>query len=118
MMFREMGFEVVDGPEIEKVENNFTKLNFPKDHPSIGPSDTFYIDKDHLLRTHTSPVQVRYMTETTSRMVSAGRTFRVDEVDATHSPMFHQIECLVVDEGITMANLIDTLNTFVKNFWG
>lgn len=120
MMFREMGFDVVDGPEIEKVLNNFTRLNFPEDHPSIGPSDTFYIDEDHVLRTHTSPVQVRYMMDNKPpiRMVSAGRTFRVDEVDATHSPMFHQIECLVVDEGITMANLIDTLNTFVRNFFG
>lgn len=120
LMFREMGFDVVDGPEIELVENNFTFLNFPKDHPSIGPSDTFYIDEEHLLRTHTSPVQVRYMKEFKPpiKMVSAGRTFRVDDVDDTHSPMFHQIECLVVDEGVTMANLIETLNTFVRNFFG
>lgn len=120
LMFREMGFDVVDGPEIELVENNFSLLNFPDDHPSIGPSDTFYIDEDHLLRTHTSPVQVRYMKkfEPPIRMVSAGRTFRVDDVDDTHSPMFHQIECLVVDEGVTMANLIETLDAFVKNFFG
>lgn len=120
LMFRELGFDVVDGPEIETVENNFKYLNFSKDHPSIGPSDTFYIDDDHLLRTHTSPVQVRYMMNNKPpiKMVSAGRTFRVDEIDATHSPMFHQIECLVVDEGITMANLIDTLNTFVRSFFG
>lgn len=120
MMFREMGFDVVDGPEIELAENNFTFLNFPSDHPSIGLSDTFYIDEEHLLRTHTSPVQVRYMKEFKPpiKMVSAGRTFRVDDVDDTHSPMFHQIECLVVDEGVTMANLIETLNTFVRNFFG
>lgn len=120
LMFSQMGFDVVDGPEIESIENNFTFLNFPEDHPSIGPSDTFYIDEDNLLRTHTSPVQIRYMKdhEPAIRMVSAGRTFRVDEVDATHSPMFHQIECLVVDDGITMANLIETLDTFVKSFFG
>lgn len=119
-MFREMGFQIVDGPEIETVTNNFKMLNFPMDHPSIGPSDTFYIDAEHLLRTHTSPVQVRYMLDNKPpiRMVSAGRTFRVDEVDDTHSPMFHQIEGLVVDKNITMANLIDTLNMVVKSIFG
>ncbi|MDO5718396.1 MAG: phenylalanine--tRNA ligase subunit alpha [Tissierellia bacterium] len=119
-LFREMGFMVVDGPEIETVENNFTLLNFPEDHPSIGPSDTFYIDEDHLLRTHTSPVQIRYMKEHKPpiRMVSAGRTFRFDDVDDTHSPMFHQIEGLVVDKGVSMANLIETLNLFVKYLFG
>ncbi len=119
-LFRELGFMVVDGPEIETVNNNFTMLNFPEDHPSIGLSDTFYIDDNHLLRTHTSPVQIRYMLDNKPpiRMVSAGRTFRYDDVDDTHSPMFHQIEGLVVDKGVTMANLIETLNLFVKNLFG
>ena len=81
---------------------------------------TFYIDKDLLLRTHTSPVQIRTMLSTKPpiKMVSAGRTFRFDEVDDTHSPMFHQIEGLVVDENINMSNLIETLNTFIKEFFG
>lgn len=115
-----MGFSVIDGPEIETVENNFNKLNSPMDHPSREMSDTFYIDKDLLLRTHTSPVQIRTMmtTKPPIKMVSAGRTFRFDEVDDTHSPMFHQIEGLVVDENINMSNLIDTLNTFIKEFFG
>lgn len=118
--FVSMGFSVVDGPEIETVENNFNKLNSPLDHPSREMSDTFYIDKDLLLRTHTSPVQIRTMMSTKPpiKMVSAGRTFRFDEVDDTHSPMFHQIEGLVVDENINMSNLIDTLNTFIKEFFG
>ncbi|MDO5690482.1 MAG: phenylalanine--tRNA ligase subunit alpha [Tissierellia bacterium] len=119
-LFRSMGFSVVDGPEIDTVDNNFTFLNFPENHPSIEMSDTFYIDEKHLLRTHTSPVQVRYMMshKPPIRMVSAGRTFRFDDVDDTHSPMFHQIEGLVVDEGVSMANLIDTLDLFVKALFG
>lgn len=118
--FISMGFSVIDGPEIETVENNFNKLNSPMDHPSREMSDTFYIDKDLLLRTHTSPVQIRTMmtTKPPIKMVSAGRTFRFDEVDDTHSPMFHQIEGLVVGENINMSNLIDTLNTFIKEFFG
>ncbi len=117
---RDMGFDVVDGPEIESVANNFEYLNFPKDHPSIGPSDTFYIDEDHVLRTHTSPVQIRYMMENQPpiKMISAGRTFRFDDVDDTHSPMFHQIEGLVVGENISMANLIFTINSFVEALFG
>lgn len=119
-LFRYMGFSVIDGPEIENVTNNFDKLNSPKDHPSRDLSDTFYIDKDTLLRTHTSPVQVRTMMSQKPpiRMVSAGRTFRFDEVDATHSPMFHQIEGLVVGENVSMANLIDTINIFIKELFG
>lgn len=119
-LFRHMGFSVVDGPEIESVENNFDKLNSPKNHPSRDLSDTFYIDKDTLLRTHTSPVQVRTMMtqKPPIRMVSAGRTFRFDDVDDTHSPMFHQIEGLVVDEKVSMANLIDTINVFIKKLFG
>lgn len=119
-LFRNMGFSVIDGPEIETVDNNFDKLNSPKDHPSRDMSDTFYIDKDRLLRTHTSPVQVRTMLRQKPpiRMVSAGRTFRFDEVDSTHSPMFHQIEGLVVGENVSMANLIDTINVFIKELFG
>lgn len=119
-LFRHMGFSVIDGPEIESVENNFDKLNSPKNHPSRDLSDTFYIDKETLLRTHTSPVQVRTMLSQKPpiRMVSAGRTFRFDDVDDTHSPMFHQIEGLVVDENVSMANLIDTINVFIKNLFG
>lgn len=119
-LFRYMGFSVVDGPEIETVANNFDKLNSPKDHPSRDLSDTFYIDQETLLRTHTSPVQVRVMMEQKPpiRMVSAGRTFRFDDVDDTHSPMFHQIEGLVVDKKVSMANLIDTINVFIKNLFG
>lgn len=119
-LFRHMGFSVIDGPEIETVENNFDKLNSPKNHSSRDLSDTFYIDKETLLRTHTSPVQVRTMMSQKPpiRMVSAGRTFRFDEVDDTHSPMFHQIEGLVVDEKVSMANLIDTINVFIKELFG
>lgn len=119
-LFRYMGFSVVDGPEIETVDNNFDKLNSPKDHPSRDLSDTFYINIDTLLRTHTSPVQVRVMMNQKPpiRMVSAGRTFRFDDVDDTHSPMFHQIEGLVVDEKVSMANLIDTINVFIKELFG
>ena len=119
-LFRYMGFSVIDGPEIETVEYNFDKLNSPQNHPSRDLSDTFYIDKDTLLRTHTSPVQVRTMLSQKPpiRMVSAGRTFRFDEVDATHSPMFHQIEGLVIGENVSMANLIDTINVFIKELFG
>lgn len=119
-LFRYMGFSIIEGPEIETVDNNFDKLNSPKNHPSRDLSDTFYIDQDTLLRTHTSPVQVRTMMNQKPpiRMVSAGRTFRFDEVDATHSPMFHQIEGLVIDEKVSMANLIDTINVFIKELFG
>ena len=111
--FISMGFSIIDGPEIETVENNFDKLNSPMDHPSREMSDTFYIDKDLLLRTHTSPVQIRTMLSTKPpiKMVSAGRTFRFDEVDDTHSPMFHQIEGLVVDENINMSNFGEDMQT-------
>ncbi|MEB3429728.1 phenylalanine--tRNA ligase subunit alpha [Citroniella saccharovorans] len=119
-LFRTMGYTVVDGPEIEEFDNNFTYLNFPMDHPSISKSDTFFLDDKHLLRTHTSPVQIRYMKshKPSIRMVSAGRTFRFDDVDDTHSPMFHQIEGLVVDKGVSLANLLETMNTFVKYLLG
>ena len=97
-LFMNMGFSIIDGPEIETVENNFDALNSPENHPSRDLTDTFYITPEILLRTHTSPVQIRAMKEKGAplRMVSAGRTFRFDDVDDTHSPMFHQIEGLVV----------------------
>ncbi|MBU5257392.1 phenylalanine--tRNA ligase subunit alpha [Tissierella praeacuta] len=119
-LFISMGFSVVTGPEIETVENNFNALNSPENHPSRDLSDTFYITEDILLRTHTSPVQIRAMKEMGAplRIVSAGRTFRFDDVDDTHSPMFHQLEGLVVDENISMANLIHTLDIFIKELFG
>ena len=99
-IFVGMGYEVVEGPEVEYDEYNFTKLNIPEDHPAKDEQDTFYINKDIVLRTQTSPVQARIMEEgkLPIRMISPGRVFRSDEVDATHSPSFHQIEGLVVDK--------------------
>ncbi len=119
-LFLSMGFSIVDGPEIETVENNFDLLNAPKHHPSRDWSDTFYISDEILLRTQTSPVQIRVMKSQKPpiKMVSAGKTFRFDDVDDTHSPMFHQIEGLVVDEHITMANLIETIDVFVRELFG
>ncbi len=119
-LFISMGFTVVIGPEIETVENNFDALNSPENHPSRDLSDTFYINKDILLRTHTSPVQIRAMKELGAplKIISAGRTFRFDDVDDTHSPMFHQLEGLVVDEKVSMANLIHTLDIFIKVLFG
>lgn len=119
-LFISMGFTVVEGPEIETVKNNFDDLNSPKDHPSRELSDTFYITDDLLLRTHTSPVQIRAMNEleTPIRIISTGRTFRPDDVDDTHSPMFHQLEGLVVDENVTMGNLMKTIDIFIKELFG
>lgn len=119
-LFISMGFMVIDGPEVESVENNFDLLNAPMDHPSRDLSDTFYINDKTVLRTQTSPVQIRAMKEYGAplRMVCSGRVFRSDEVDATHSPMFHQLEGLIVDEKISMANLFETLNIFVKTLFG
>jgi phenylalanyl-tRNA synthetase alpha chain len=119
-LFMNMGFSVIDGPEIETVENNFDALNTPENHPSRDLSDTFYINPEILLRTHTSPVQIRAMKERGApiRMVSAGRTFRFDDVDDTHSPMFHQIEGLVVGENITLGHLKYTIDVFVKELFG
>lgn len=119
-IFMSMGFSIVQGPEVETVENNFDALNSPENHPSRDPSDTFYITDDILLRTHTSPVQIRAMKQSKPplRIVSAGRTFRFDDVDDTHSPMFHQLEGLVVDKNITMANLKHTIDMFIKELFG
>ncbi|MBL7575575.1 phenylalanyl-tRNA synthetase, alpha subunit [Peptoniphilus asaccharolyticus DSM 20463] len=119
-LFISMGFMVIDGPEVESVANNFDLLNAPMDHPSRDLSDTFYIDDKTVLRTQTSPVQIRAMKQYGAplRMVCSGRVFRSDEVDATHSPMFHQLEGLIIDEKISMANLFETLNIFVKTLFG
>ena len=114
-VFMSMGFSIAEGPEVETVFNNFDALNAGPDHPSRDMSDTFYITEDILLRTQTSPVQV---TKPPIKVISPGRCFRCDTPDATHSPMFHQIEGLVVDEGITMADLKGTLDSFAKQLFG
>ena len=121
-IFVGMGFEILEGPEIEEAEYNFTKLNTSEGHPAREWSDTFYLTEDSsiLLRTQTSPMQVRAMESKPLpiRMVAPGRVYRKDEVDATHSPMFHQIEGMVIDKGVTMADLKGTLNTLVKKLYG
>ena len=121
-IFVGMGFEIVDGPEVELADYNFTKLNIDEGHPSRDWTDTFYFTEDGkiLLRTQTSPMQVHAM-ETRSlpiRMIAPGRVYRKDEVDATHSPMFHQIEGMVIDKGVTMADLKATLNLVVEKIYG
>ena len=119
-IFIGMGYEVQEGPEIEYDEYNFTKLNIPANHPAKDEQDTFYINDEILLRTQTSPVQARIMEQGALpiRMIAPGRVFRSDEVDATHSPSFHQIEGLVIDKGITMADLKGTLDVFAKELFG
>ena len=119
-IFIGMGYEVVEGPEIEYDLYNFEKLNIPADHPAKDEQDTFYINKDIVLRTQTSPVQARIMEEgkLPIRMISPGRVFRSDEVDATHSPSFHQIEGLVVDKKISFSDLKGTLEVFAKELFG
>ena len=119
-VFIGMGYEVVEGPEVEYDKYNFELLNIPANHPAKDEQDTFYITKDILLRTQTSPVQARIMEKgkLPIRILSAGRVFRADEVDATHSPSFHQVEGLVVDKNITMADLKGTLAQFAKEFFG
>ena len=111
---------MVDGPEVEYDRYNFELLNIPANHPAKDEQDTFYITKDILLRTQTSPVQARVMEQgkLPIRMISPGRVFRADEVDATHSPSFHQLEGLVIDKGITMADLKGTLAQFAREFFG
>ena len=109
-IFVGMGYEVVEGPEIEYDLYNFEKLNIPADHPAKDEQDTFYINKDIVLRTQTSPVQARVMEQgkLPIRVISPGRVFRSDEVDATHSPSFHQVEGLVIDKNISFADLKGT----------
>ena len=119
-IFMGMGFSIAEGPEVETVENNFDALNAPIDHPSRDMSDTFYINSELLLRTQTSPVQVRTMKgqDLPIKIIAPGRCFRFDAPDATHSPMFHQIEGLVVGKDVTMAQLKGTLDMFVKKLFG
>ena len=119
-IFLGMGFSVAEGPEVETDYYNFEALNIPKDHPARDTQDTFYISDNVLLRTQTSTVQVRTMEKQKPpiRVIAPGRVYRSDAVDATHSPLFHQIEGLVVDRGITMADLKGTLEMFVKRLYG
>lgn len=119
-IFVGMGFDIVEGPEVEYDYYNFEALNIPKDHPARDTQDTFYITDNILLRTQTSPMQVRVMEQQKPpiRIIAPGRVYRSDAVDATHSPLFHQIEGLVVDKGITMADLKGTLEAFVKRLYG
>lgn len=119
-VFMNMGFSIVEGPEVETVFNNFDALNADPNHPARDMTDTFYITEDVLLRTQTSPVQVRTLMKQKPpiKVISPGRCFRCDTPDATHSPMFHQIEGLLVDEGITMADLKGTLDSFAKQLFG
>lgn len=119
-IFLGMGFSVVEGPEVELAYYNFDALNVPKDHPARDLQDTFYINNDVVLRTQTSPVQVRTMKKQKPpiRIISPGRVYRSDEIDATHSPVFHQIEGLAVDKNITMGDLKGTLDIFAKSLFG
>lgn len=119
-IFVGMGYEVMDGPEVEYDLYNFEKLNIPANHPAKDEQDTFYINKEIVLRTQTSPVQVRAMEKgkLPIKMIAPGRVFRSDEVDATHSPSFHQIEGLLIDENITFADLKGTLEIFAKKLFG
>ena len=119
-IFLGMGYEIAEGPEIEFDHFNFELLNIPKGHPARDTQDTFFIDNEIVLRTHTSPVQVRTLLTRSLpiRIICPGRTYRVDEADATHSPIFYQTEALVVDRGITMGDLIGTLKTFAVKMFG
>jgi phenylalanyl-tRNA synthetase alpha chain len=119
-IFMSMGFRIAEGPEVETVFNNFDALNAPPNHPSRDMTDTFYISENTLLRTQTSPVQVRTLMaeKPPIKVISPGRCFRCDTADATHSPMFHQVEGLLVDEGVTMADLKGTLDSFAKQLFG
>ena len=117
-LFHSLGFAISSGPEIEHDFYNFTALNIPENHPARAMHDTFYVDPQHVLRTHTSPVQIRYMEENAPplKIISPGRVYRVDS-DATHSPMFHQVEGLWVDENISFANLKGVVQDFLQRFF-
>ncbi|MBQ6816600.1 MAG: phenylalanine--tRNA ligase subunit alpha [Clostridia bacterium] len=119
-IFQSMGFDIVDGPEVETDHYNFESLNVPADHPARDMQDTFYLGEGLLLRTQTSAAQIRTMENTKPpiRIICPGRVFRADEVDATHSPVFHQIEGLVVDKGITMCDLKGVLEQFAHEIYG
>ena len=119
-IFLGMGYEIAEGPEIELDYNNFEALNIPKNHPARDTQDTFYISENVVLRTHTSPVQIRHMKthKPPIRIICPGRVYRSDAVDATHSPVFHQVEGLVVDKNVTMGDLVGTLQAFAKGIFG
>ena len=119
-LFCGLGYQVVEGPEVETDHHNFTALNIPPDHPARDMQDTFYLKDNLLLRTHTSPVQIRHL-ETHAppvRIVAPGRVYRRDAVDATHSPVFHQVEVLAIDEGLDFSHLRGTVMAFLKAFFG
>jgi len=119
-VFLGMGYQIAEGPEVELDYYNFEAMNIPKNHPSRDVQDTFYINDNVVLRTHTSPVQARVMKtqKLPIRIICPGRVYRSDEVDATHSPVFHQVEGLVVDRGVTMGDLVGTLQVFAKALFG
>jgi phenylalanyl-tRNA synthetase alpha chain len=119
-VFTKLGFDIVYGPEIETEEHNFEALNIPMDHPARDGFDTFYIEAPYLVRSHTSPVQIRTMKQRKPpiRVIAPGKVFRPDKPDAGHSPMFHQIEGLIVGPGITFAHLKGVLALFAKSMWG
>ncbi|KEI00881.1 phenylalanine--tRNA ligase subunit alpha [Clostridium botulinum] len=119
-IFISMGFSIEEGPEVEKDYYNFEALNIPKNHPARGEQDTFYINDNVVLRTQTSPIQVRTMENQKPpiKMIAPGKVYRSDSVDATHSPIFYQIEGLVIDRGITFADLKGTLELFTKKMFG
>jgi phenylalanyl-tRNA synthetase alpha chain len=118
ILFRSVGFDAVDGPEIETDFHNFTALNIPEDHPARAMHDTFYVDEKHLLRTHTSPVQIRYMQahQPPLRVIAPGRVYRIDS-DVTHTPMFHQVEGLWIDRDVSFAALKGLLIDFMQRFF-
>ena len=119
-LFLGLGYSVAEGPEVEKDHYNFTALNIPEDHPARDMQDTFYLGGDLLMRTHTSPVQIRHLEENPPpvRIVAPGRVYRRDAVDATHSPVFHQVEVLAIDEGLDFSHLRGTVMAFLKAFFG
>lgn len=125
VIFADMGFAVAEGPDVEDDFHNFTALNFPADHPARDTHDTFFMEKGadgtaKLLRTHTSPVQIRYLENNPPpvRVIAPGRVYRRDAVDATHSPVFHQVEVLAIDEGLDFTHLRGTVTTFLQRFFG
>lgn len=119
-VFIGMGYEIAEGPEVELDYYNFEALNIPKNHPARDTQDSFYINENVVLRSQTSPVQIRVMEKQKPpiKIICPGRVYRSDPVDATHSPIFHQVEGLVVDKGVTMGDLIGTLQVFAKNLFG
>ena len=118
-LFCGLGYGVAEGPEIENDHYNFTALNIPENHPARDMQDTFYLDNSFLLRTHTSPVQIRYLEQNPPpvRIVAPGRVYRRDTVDSTHSPVFHQVEVLAIDEGLDFSHLRGTVMAFLKAFF-